>query len=166
MKNKKGFTVLEVLFSLTVMIVAIVGVFALMQQTTSFLPFSSQKLVAAYLGQEGIEIVRNLRDNNRLAIYNGQSVNWNDGLTGCSLGCQADCLSSALAAYSGAFLLNNGGLFNYTAGDATPFQRKITIDASQSDVLKVKIEVFWSEKGRSHSVATREDLYNWWQIRI
>jgi prepilin-type N-terminal cleavage/methylation domain-containing protein len=155
---KQGFTLLEVLISLTIITVGVVGVFALVQQTISLLPVSEQRLAASYLVQEGMEIVRNLRDTN---IVKGEA--WDFGLTGCAAGCEADYLSSSLTAWgAGRYLLDNGTFYNYSSGTATLYQRKITIDSSVTDVLKITIEVSWQEKTRSHSIRTREDIYNWY----
>jgi len=154
---KKGFTLLEVLISLAIITIGIVGVFALIQQTVSLLPVSEQRLTASYLAQEGMEIVRNLRDAN---IVKGQD--WNLDLTNCGTGCEADYLSPSLTAWSSRYLLDNGTFYNYSSGNSTLYQRKITIDSSATDVLKTTIEVFWQEKTRSHSIKAREDIYNWY----
>jgi len=159
-----GFTLLEVLFSLFTMVAAIIGVFSLAQQTTSFLPLSGQRLVASYLAQEGIEIVRNLRDTNKI-----KGNDWLTGLTGCASGCEADYSSQSLASWTGRYLLNNNSFYNYTVGQTTNFQRKIiltTADALENpdpdtDILKIEVQVFWHEKGRTHSFLTTEKLYNW-----
>jgi len=154
----KGFTLLEVLFSLTVMVLAIFGVFSLLNQIALFSPLTGQRLIASYLAQEGMEIVRNLRDNNKL-----QGANWSQGLDSCQAGCEADYLSQSLTSWTGTgrYLKNNGSFYNYAVGSDTPFKRKITITPEGSDLLKVNVEVFWSEKGRDHSLALRENLYNW-----
>ena len=159
-----GFTLLEVLFSLFTMVAVIIGVFSLAQQTTSFLPLSGQRLVASYLAQEGIEIVRNLRDTNKI-----KGNDWLTGLTGCASGCEADYSSQSLASWTGRYLLNNNSFYNYAAGQTTNFQRKIiltTADALENpdpdtDILKIEVQVFWHEKGRTHSFLTTEKLYNW-----
>jgi len=155
---KQGFTLLEVLISLTIITVGVVGVFALVQQTISLLPVSEQRLAASYLVQEGMEIIRNLRDTN---IIKGEA--WNLGLTGCGAGCEADYLSSSLTAWgAGRYFLDNGTFYNYGSGSPTLYKRKITINSSVTDVLKITIEVSWQEKTRSHSIRTREDIYNWY----
>lgn len=154
---KKGFTLLEVLISLVIVVVGVVGVFALVQQTISFLPISEQRLSASYLVQEGIEIVRNLRDAN---IVNGEV--WNSGLTGCDLGCEADYAGTSLTAWADRYLLDNNSFYNYSSGSQTLYKRKIIIDAGAVDVLKITVEVSWQEKLRSHSITAREDIYNWY----
>lgn len=153
---KKGFTLIEVFVSLTIMTVAILGLFILIRQTASSLPLSGQRLVASYLAQEGVEIVRNLRDVNRL-----KGLSWDLGLTGCTAGCEADYTSSSLVAWTSRYLRNDGSFYSYGGSTLTLYQRKISITPNGSNILMVNVEIFWSEKGRSHSLSAREDLYNW-----
>lgn len=63
----KGFTLIEVIVAVFLVTVGIGGVYALIQRTTAFTPVISARLTAAYLAQEGIELVRNKRDSNWLA---------------------------------------------------------------------------------------------------
>jgi len=154
-----GFTLIEVLISLTIITVGVLGVFALVQQTISFLPISRQKLVASYLAQEGVEIVRNLRDTN---IVKGQA--WDFGLTSCASGCEVDYTGANLNGYQDRYLLYNNSFYNYNSGSPTLYKRKVIIDSSNVDDLKITIEVSWQEKSRSHLISVREDIYNWYQL--
>ena len=154
----KAFTLLETLFSLLIMDTAIIGVFSLMQQVAGAEPLSGERLISSYLGQEGIEIVRNIRDVNKL-----KKLSWDQGLTACASGCQADYLSQTLSPWTGAYLLNSGSFYNYSSGSVSKYQRKITIvvQGLPTDTLKVNVEIFWSEKNRSHSLKIQENLYKW-----
>jgi len=61
---KKGFTMLEVMTGLFVLVVGLGGTLFLITQTFWNISLIKNKLVAAYLIQEGIEKVRNQRDTN------------------------------------------------------------------------------------------------------
>lgn len=154
--GQSGFTLLEVFVSLTILTLAVLGLFILARQTVSFLPLSEQRLIASYLAQEGVEIVRNLRDVNRL-----RGVNWDLGLTACSAGCEADYSSASLVAWTGRYLRNSGTFYGYSGATLTSYQRKISLTPNGSNILMVNVEIFWSERGRSHTLSVREDLYNW-----
>lgn len=163
--RQNGFTLLEVLFSLFLLAAAMVGAASLLLRITSFLPASKEQLQASYLAQEGVEIVRNMRDANIIKINKTGTGNWNDGLTSCAAltGCEADYNDTSLAAF-GHFLQIKDGFYEYGAGVATPFRRKITIDTGIADKLKVTVQISWQEKDRSHSLIVRDDLYkrdNW-----
>ena len=64
--GRSGFTLIEVTFAISVMVVGVVGTLAAVQYSTSSISQSCSRLTAAYLAQEGIETARNLRDGNWL----------------------------------------------------------------------------------------------------
>ena len=155
--TKTGFTMMELIVAIFVITTGIVGVLSLVTQTIYSATYSSNKLIAAYLAQEGIEIVRNIRDTNWL-----QGLSWNNGL-GVSV-YEADYKASSLSFFGGnpLNLETLTGYYGYGAGDATKFTRKITISNGPiGDSLNVKVEVSWQEKGNTHSLEAQENLYNW-----
>lgn len=101
-KNLKGFTILEMIVAIFLITVGIIGIFALITKTVSNSTVSRDEMTAAYLAQEGIEIVRNIRDSNYI---NGQG--WDetldvtdDPLSRCPNGYKASYSSQALDCYS------------------------------------------------------------------
>ena len=79
--NKKGFTLLEVITAIFILTVGVGGALSLMNQTLSTASIIEQRLIASYLAQEGIEIVRNIRDTNWLQSRDpNKSSPWYDGL--------------------------------------------------------------------------------------
>lgn len=153
---QKGFTLLEVIIAIFILTVGIAGAYTLITQTISSAAISEERLIAAYLAQEGIEIGRNIRDGNWL-----EGATWNTGLTGCSTGCEADFDDSSLVASASRYLKIDGGFYNYDSGTNTKFKRKITIIPEGTDILKVSVLVEWQERGRTHQLSAQENLYNW-----
>jgi len=159
--TKRGFTIIEAIVAIFVITTGIVGVLTLVTQTISSATYSSDKLIAAYLAQEGIEIIRNIRDTNWLDPANPP---WNNGL-GVG-GYQADYNDLSLSAYTGIPLnLENppSNMYGYGLGTPTKFTRKITISDGPVSVnsLNIKVEVSWEEKGKPYKVEAQENLYNW-----
>jgi len=157
--NKCGFTLVEVLTAIFVILVGIVGALAVIQQTITYTALSSSRLVASYLAQEGIEIVRNIRDGNWL-----EEAAWDDGLGGGDW--EADYTTQELTdTYDGDFLnIDSNGFYSYSAGSPTKFKRKITIvsDLDGSDPrLRVSVLVEWQQVGKNNQVTAQEYLYNW-----
>ena len=67
MSNKNNaFTLIEVVVAIFIIALVIVGVFTLIQRTIMDRAFIASQLQASYLAQEGIELVRNQRDENWL----------------------------------------------------------------------------------------------------
>ncbi|MDD5397313.1 MAG: prepilin-type N-terminal cleavage/methylation domain-containing protein [Candidatus Moranbacteria bacterium] len=63
-QTKKGFSLVEVLVSILVLSFGIVGISSLMMQNIKASVEAKNQIIAAELAQEGIELVRNMRDNN------------------------------------------------------------------------------------------------------
>lgn len=166
MKNK-GFTLLEVIAAIFVITVGMIGAMSAVQKTITLISVSSSRLTAVYLAQEGIEIVRNIRDGNWLE---GRTIDtpWDEGLNICSAGCEGDYTILAgedpvLSVYQDRKLRIDpiNGFFNYTTGGETKFKRKITIILDGSDILKVLVEVNWVEREMPQTLSAQENLYKW-----
>ena len=170
-KMTKGFTIMEAMVAIFIITTGIVGVSTLATQTISSAQISKDKLIAAYLAQEGIEIVRNIRDTNwlknftwdtNLDLGDFQTDYSSPDLTSCPTPCDYGSPGTNLQ-----FLKIDGGFYNYSSlGTETKFKRKITISALAGDTSpyyrkNVKVEVFWQEKGKPYSVPAQENLYNW-----
>jgi prepilin-type N-terminal cleavage/methylation domain-containing protein len=157
---KKGFTIIEGLVAVFVITVAALIAYGSSQQVISYSRQAGDKFIAAYLAKEGIELARNVRDSNWVGVGN-----WNDGLTGCSAGCEADRNNSPVfSTWSGTgnFLNLVGGYYDYSAGTATKFKRKISIDdMGTADQLRISSLVSWKEGAVDKSITAEEILYKW-----
>jgi len=181
-KNKlqinKGFTVIELVISIFILSIAIIGAYNAFTTMDILTSSSTDRFVAAYLAQEGVEIIRNIRDTNWLEMAGDPAVTWTTGLADgdvdCTDGCEADYTTFGNTAdplyypYAGRYLyINDGGFYVYETEGATKtkFKRKITLTllptytASGVDVydtLKVVVEVSWDEKGNLINIGTGE----------
>ena len=157
-RNSGGFTLIEVITAVFVMTVGLVGVINVVQQIIDYNRLLSSRLIGAYLAQEGIEIVRNIRDTNWLEVDA-----WNDDLEAGDH--EADYDDPSLSPFiSDHFLRIDGGFYKYSLiGTPTPFKRKITIIPDGANKLKVTVEVNWGDWGESaKSIIVKENLYNWY----
>jgi prepilin-type N-terminal cleavage/methylation domain-containing protein len=171
--TSKGFTIIELMVAIVILSFGIMGAYG------AFLPFInatyniSHKFTAVYLAQEGLEIVRNIRDTNFIKSAGSRSANWSDGLLECELGCQLDyktgtlteALPNKLKAYDPSEFLkiNEDGFYGYDSGVSTKFKRKVTIDNQLgADVLKVSVVVTWDYNNKPFSFETVGYLYNWY----
>lgn len=165
-KNKAGFTIIELVIAIAILSSGIIGVYGAFYSITKLTSSASLRLTASYLAQEGLEIARNIRDDNFI-----NNASWSAGLENCSQGCQADYKTGTTAQISANQLqdyddnnflkLNADGFYGYDSGVSTPFKRKITITQVSADMLKVGMSVMWNYDGQPFSVETEEYLYNW-----
>lgn len=167
-KNNSGFTLIEIVISIFILSFAITAIFNAFSIVVILTSDTVNQLTGAYLAQEGIEIVRNIRDNNWLnidkEISDGGDItfNWLSGFNTCENGCMADYKTKinlgddSLVTYSGQKLkINSDGFYENNNGTDTIFQRKIIIkpieDFGQEDddpyhIIKVTVQVSWDKK--------------------
>jgi hypothetical protein len=155
---KKSFTIIEALVAITIFTLGIIILGVSIWQSYSLANQATQRFIAIYLAQEGLEIVKNLRSEN----YLNQRA-WNDGLRAGDY--EADYNDNSLSTYSDRNLRINPstGFYNYETGNLTPFKRKISISYPASDQMKVTVTVYWPKKGsqQQEQVSVTEILYNW-----
>ena len=76
-KKNKGFTLVEVLVSIAIFSVSILGLLSVMASGIINTNYAKNKMIAGYLAQEGVEYMRNLRDD--YIYYSSQSsLSWSD----------------------------------------------------------------------------------------
>jgi len=150
-----GFTLLETMFAILIVSIGILGIHNGMNFATKNTRLARENFIGTYLAQEGVEIVKNMRDNNWV---NGWA--WNTGLTACTTGCYADYATSTLALGAGPVLkLNANGFYDYSSSATTTiYSRKITITPVGGDELDIKVDVFWNNV----TTTIRENIYNWY----
>ncbi len=160
--KEKGFTFLEVIIAVFILVVGIVAAYLVSQTPIFYTQNSINRLTAAFLAQEGIEIVRNIRDNNWL-----DNDDWNDELDE-RLGnnfYEADYSDDDLVEKTGGpnlLQIDDNVFYNYGDGNDSKFTRKINIK-DQSNYLKITSKVEWTHKGKDYEIVVEDHLYNWWK---
>lgn len=150
-----AFTLIEIMIAVTIFFVGIVGFFSLIVFSINTSAFNVDNFIAGQLAQEGLELVRNLRDKNWHWLF---FEDWQAGLQDCQLGCEMDYNDTFLSSYSNRFLkIDSTGFYNYEEGQNSKFKRKITI-IPQNGFLNVAVEIFW---GASESYKAQDNLSDW-----
>lgn len=174
---KKGFTIVELLLAISIAGIALMGLLGATPVMMYQIGYAKQKSTATYLAQEGVELIRNVRDSNLINRLEDPNVHWFDKLNGGGLSYQVDykrikdvLLGFDLDAYTGAILnINALGFFEYGSGTPTSFKREIIlqkVDAGgtplldDDDYVDVKVIVYWSDKYGQHSVTAEDFLYD------
>lgn len=159
--NKKAFSLIEVLIAIFIISIGITGAVSLISYSISAVAISKSQIITANLAQEGLEIVRNIRDSNWL-----KDSDWNNGLGNGDYRVQYN--SQSLLAFSDTLLqINSNGFYGYngiegfSGGVDTLFKRKITITNISNNEIRVVSEITWRERGRSFVVSAESRLYDW-----
>lgn len=167
--DKRGFTLLETIVALALIVSAVAGPFTLATRGIFAAKFSKSRLVALNLTQEGIELIRKMREDNMLS-----GADWR-GTGSCALNCtrlpDGSYQPDVFAAPGGTTPpLNSNtplrfdeaaGLFNQSAGSATPFTRVVEISTPAADQMRVVSRITWVESGIPRRVELETVLYNW-----
>lgn len=157
-KNRGGFTLSESIIAITLILIGIMGTLTLINRAAGFATLTSSRLTASALGQEGIEIVRNIRDSNWL-----NQRTWTEGLLGqCDGNFEVSPLDG-LGCNSGRNLLFDDELgYNYTDGQETIFKRVVSISSINSAEIKIQAIVSWNFRGGDFDIVVEDHLFNWY----
>ncbi len=159
-KNNEGQIMLEALVALSVILIGILGILSLVSRSLSLNAVASSQYVASNLAAEGIEIVKNIIDGNKLQGKAWDILSANDY--------QADYLSAELQPYDGEPLRfdSQSGFYGYSAGDPTVYVRKINlayVPPDGKDQIKVTSSVSWTARSGASFEAVIEDYFFDWR---
>lgn len=163
-----GFTLIETLIAITLLMLAVVEPMVLTAQSLRSAYYARDQITASNLAQEAIEAVRSVRDSQILQMAEDPSVSvdifgpipkdqdfiintTNNVMTACSGTCPP--------------LQTDGVLYGYSAGWAnTGFTR--TVHASfvpgSTDEMQLRVTVTWRTGSYpARSIVIRENLYRW-----
>ncbi len=159
-KKEKGFTLVELMITIFVIAIGLIGVVTLIQNTLRSASFVKSNLIASYLAQEGVELTRNIRDVNWI-----NREDWNEGLSDGDY--IIDYNDNYLLSYNDIFLnIDNNEFYSYESGDESKFKRKIIInqmvDVDGNEYLEVESVVFWNYQEEEYSIKVVNHMYNWY----
>src|SRR3989338_3913398 len=80
-RNRKAFTLVEALVAISILMIAIASPMTLAQKGLSTATLSKDQMTAAFLVQDAIESVKNIRD--QAAIRGSATNDWLDTLSKC-----------------------------------------------------------------------------------
>ncbi len=172
-QDRRGFSLVEVLVALAVAMIGIVAAFDLVNRSLSQSNSAAMRLTAAYLAKEGVEITRNIRDNNFVDVTldpllwktAGGLDQCNDGHKGCRADYDDYVLRKNVNMGADPMIKKSpAGFFNHDVGAPTIYKRKILIDDSNPDFLEVEVVVWWEDRGAPAEISVSSKLYNWWLI--
>ena len=154
--KRNSFTLIEVMIAVAILTTAVGAAFSLIRQNLVASSINQASLIAAYLGQEGVEIVKNIRDNNWLA-----GNDWDYGLATGTYRADYNDLSLDDELVDRVLNLDNNGFYSYEQGTQTVYRRTISIE-KETSTIKATARVDWSERGTDHSIEIVDYIYDYW----
>lgn len=172
--SKAGFTILETMVAalLLSMVVAVMVV----ATSAGFSNINNLKnsLTATYLSQEGIELVRKVRDD-MVINYEDSGTRWSqflsyvdncEAVSGCNIWYNPTTSSVQVNTYTASSYLKYDdltGYYGYIVGAPTSFRRKVSVEilSGVSKEILITSTVTWMQGGSEKSFETKEVVFNW-----
>ncbi len=149
---------IEALVAISILVIGILSAFVLVIRTLANTPHVQSRLIASNLAQEGVELVRQIRDTNFM-----QSTRFRDGLGSGEY--QIDVINRELVDFNKNDFLKfdkDSKIYSYLSGDSAPFyiQRKIIISdvKDRTNSFKVNVVMSWCVK-RSEEQCLQKPTY-------
>lgn len=161
--RRAGFSIAEVVVAVFVISTGLLAIISLIINSLNYSMLSRDQVIASQLAQEGIELVRNVRDNN---IFNGDE-GWNDGLSEYNNACVSYDMDTQTPNFTcldgvGNQLYYDQDAYTYShsvaGNEATRFYRQLalveeteTYGSENIDKLKVTASVWWGGSNKPDS---------------
>ena len=174
-QKERGFTLVETLVAISIFSISILGILSILASSINDTIYAKDKMIAGYLAQEGIEYVRNVRDNYVLYPSVGTWATFVAKMTPCTSGSKCG-FSSTSPTNSTSFIacssdsincqlyLNNGVYNDSPSGVVSGFTRKVWMKTTSNlDEIQIFSEVDWNQGSGTYNITLSEDLFNWEQ---
>ncbi|MDO8471014.1 MAG: prepilin-type N-terminal cleavage/methylation domain-containing protein [bacterium] len=170
--TNNGFTIVESLVAIAILVLVITGVTSAIQTGISSYIFSKNQVIAFYLAQEGFEQIRNMRDGNGLSSQPWLTDISADSSNPCYFGnaCIVDPVNSNVPIRCASGPGNcpvlrqdtSTGFFGYDPSwPVTVFRREIVLTQINADEVSILVTVDWSKGPVNRQFRAKENLLNW-----
>jgi len=173
-----GFTLIEALVAISILTLSIAGPMVTASDGLKNSTYARDQIVAFYIAQEGIEIIRSIRDGNAL-----NNTSWLTGIaaactSGAGAGCGIDirnlnfidCAGNGGTAcniyYDPKGLIAGGGgvrgIYSHVSGGTqqTIYKRSIKIVAINAQESTIDATVTWISHGITKTITVQSRLFN------
>lgn len=175
---KNGFTLIEALVAIAILTMSIAGPMTAASTGLQNSTYARDQIVAFYIAQEGIEMIRSIRDSNAL-----NNTSWltgiaasctNAGGSGCGIDIRnknfIDCAGSGGTAcniyYDSKGLIAGGGgvrgIYSHVSGGTqqTVYKRSIKIVSINAQESTIDATVTWISRGVTKTITVQSRLFN------
>ena len=187
-QKNKAFTLVETLVAISIFTISILGIMSVLASSITSVTYAKDKSIAGYLAQEGIEYMRNIRDND--VLYPANNSSWSDFTNTATASSLASCNSSNKCGFNSSttptnsitffkcsadptelppatgcvlYLNNSNGIYNDNAisGSSSGFTREVWMTYINANEVQIFSEVDWNQGTIPESVIFSENLFNW-----
>ncbi len=161
-KENLGFSILEVIIAIAIIMIGMTGVLSLVIQNGQVQTVNRDNLIASHLAQEGIELYRNLRDEEWLVpgtwdpssdvkirlYFDGSVINVVTGLTG-------------IDDNNAKLMIDGQGFYSHAGTEYSGFRRIVDVDIISAEETKVTSIVAWEIRGKEYQYSIDTIFFNW-----
>lgn len=168
--SKKGFTMVETLVAIAILMIAIAGPLTIAQKGLTAAVYARDQVIASFLAQDAMEYIKNVRDYN---ISTGSS-NWLTYIDSCTSGshCNVNTISNNISTSISQcglncplYLSDDGGYTTSVTIKKSQFSRSFYIEQNPPAVsvgnlgkeARVIVQVTWKNNGSILNVVTFEN---------
>lgn len=165
--NQVGFSLLEIVAVIFVITLGLVGVLSLTLQNIQAQRVNTRTLVASQLAQEGLELVRNVRDNNFLdevwfshgLVAQDDSGNVTVYFNGADVVVSP---ASGIDDNAAKLMIDGDGFYVHSNGDYSGFNRIVVLENDfAGEYTNASSIVQWKDRGRTQQYVVDTVFYDW-----
>ncbi len=163
--KRSGQSLLEMIIALAMLTVAFLGIGSLLSRSFFLNRVATNETIGSYLAAEGIEVTKNIIDNE---VYGGQNGWGTCCFQGHTYSVTFGDTGPTLSPENGNTLKFDPNMndptagYQYKVGNATPFTRKIVITVSNKSEIDVQSIVTWSTGPiTSETIVDEDHFYDW-----
>lgn len=160
--NEKGFSILELTAVIAIVTFGMIGMLSLAIQSVKAQYINKNNLIASMLAQEGIELVRNYRDNYWIVGGTDWQTLFVPG--DYTIDYTASALTGAVGGFANAqtvLLVNGTGLYQHSTGLPSSFRRLITVSNTDAASAVITCKVRYSSNNNNYDYVAETVLYDW-----
>ncbi len=172
-RNRQAFTIVETLVAITVLMIAIAGPLVVASKGLNSALFAKDQMIASYLAQESMEIIKNIKDNNLnstwLSPFSPTCIKSSGSVpTACDVellqnSLQPTISTSCVGNLGCSLYLSNSG-YGYThdpsGATMTNFRRYFYLETIATDLSRVTVVVSWYEHTIPYEIRLSSEIAN------
>ena len=181
--NDFGFTIMEMVVVVFIISIGLIGVLSLVVQNVQVEYVNKNMIIASQLAQEGLELVRNVRDNNwvdssdwvgggagtniDIVQDNNYAISMDTNSGGIEIFDVSGTDSTGIDDNQAKLYLDGGGFYKHYSlpgtASSTIFSRIVTVDeiAGDNSYITLSCIVQWRIKTNTHQYVAQTRLYDW-----